>query len=428
MAFKFDRDRWRTFGLFVWRRFVADKCFETAGALSYTTLFALVPLMAAVFGILAALPAFAGMSARLQDFVFSNFVPAAGRAVQHYLMQFAGNASRLTTLGVIVFLLSALMMMASIEERFNRIWRVAVRRSAVSRFLMYWAALTLGPLLIVAGLAVTSYLTAVPLIGPVGTDWSLIRRVWALLPFLVTWVGLFALYMLVPNRRVPWRHAASGALLSTVLFEFAKWAFTAYVSNVPSYQQIYGQLAVIPIFLIWIYLSWAIVLLGASITASLSSFEYRPRAWHLPAGGEFLGLMHLLKHLVAMQREGGGMSEEQLLHCERFMTDDLLERYLRDLQREKLVRCTDDDQWMVVRSLDEITLSQLYEAGSYRMPTDPDLLRTLGDGLPPTLLDVLADLGADLRQGMGRTLHDVFSPLDSAADSAAAEHSRSLSA
>lgn len=426
MVFQFDRDRWRAFGLFVWRRFVADKCFETAGALSYTTLFALVPLMAAVFGILAALPAFAGMSLRLQDFVFSNFVPAAGRAVQHYLMQFAGNASRLTTLGIIVFLLSALAMMASIEERFNRIWRVAVRRSAVSRFLMYWAALTLGPLLIVAGLAVTSYLTALPLIGPVGTDWPVVRRVWAVFPFVVTWLGLFALYMLVPNRRVPWRHAAGGALLSTVLFEFAKWAFTAYVSHVPSYQQIYGQLAVIPIFLVWVYLSWTIVLLGASITASLSSFEYRPRAWRLPAGGEFLGLMHLLKHLVGVQRDGGGMSEEDLLHCERFMTDDLLERYLRDLQGEKLVRCTDEDQWMVVRNLDEVTLGRLYETGGYRMPTNPDLLRTLGDGLPPTLLDALTQLGADLHQGMERTLREVFLSDDAAA--VAARQSGSVSA
>src|SRR5699024_5624445 len=103
-------------------------------------------------------------------------------------------------------------------------------------------------------------------------------------PFLVTLLGLFAMYMLVPNRRVPWRHGALGALLSALLFEFAKWAFASYVRSVPSYQQIYGQLAVIPIFLVWVYLSWAIVLLGASITASLSAFEYRPTDWRLPAG------------------------------------------------------------------------------------------------------------------------------------------------
>lgn len=408
MALQFDRDRVRSFGLFVWRRFVDDRCFETAGALSYTTLFAIVPLTAAVFGILTALPSFAGLSERFQQFLFSNFVPAAGRAVQHYLLQFAGNASKLTTIGIVVFLLSALMMMASIEERFNRIWRVAVRRSAVSRFLMYWAALTLGPLLLVVGLTVTSYLTALPLIGHVGEHWKMLRRLWSVLPFLVTLVGLFAMYMLVPNRRVPWRYGMLGALLAALLFEFAKWAFAAYVRSVPSYQQIYGQLAVIPIFLVWVYLSWVIVLLGASITASLSAFEYRPSDCHLPAGGEFLGLMHLVKHLVRMQQHGRGMSEDALLHCERFMTDDLLQRYLEDLEQLKLVRRTEEDLWMMVRNLDAVTLSALYEQGRYHLPLDVATLESLQQGLPRALTDTLEQLADELRTGMDRSLGHVY--------------------
>ena len=412
MALQFDRDRVRAFGKFVWRRFVDDKCFETAGALSYTTLFAIVPLTAAVFGILSALPSFDELGQRFQHFLFSNFVPAAGRAVQHYLLQFAGNASKLTTIGVIVFLLSALMMLASIEERFNRIWRVTTRRSTVSRFLMYWAALTLGPLLLVAGLTVTSYLTAVPLLGDVGEHWKVLRRLWGVLPFAVTLVGLFAMYMLVPNRRVPWRYAGIGALLSALLFEFAKWAFAAYVRSVPSYQQIYGQLAVIPIFLVWVYLSWAIVLLGASVTASLSAFEYRPSDCHLPAGGEFLGLMHLVKHLVRMQHQGRGMNGEALLHCERFMTDDLLERYLDDLENVKLVRRTGEDLWVMVRNLDDVTLAALYETGHYRMPLDEQVLESLSQGLPPTLVHSLERLADGLREGMHASLGDVFLAVD----------------
>ncbi len=426
MALKIDRDRARAFGWFVWRRFVDDKCFETAGALSFTTLFAVVPLTAAVLGILTALPGFEGMSERLQQFVFSNFVPAAGRAVQHYLIQFASNASRLTTLGIIIFLLSSLTMMFSIEERFNRIWRVTTRRPPVSRFLMYWAALTLGPLLVVAGLTLTSYLTALPLLGHVGDHWRIVRRLWGVLPFAVTLVGLFALYMLVPNHRVSWRHAAIGGLLSALLFAFAKWAFTTYVRSVPSYQQIYGQLAVIPIFLIWIYLSWAIVLLGASVTASLSAFEYRPRDWNLPSGCEFLGLMYLLKHLVRMQQQGRGMSEEALLHCERFMTDDLLQRYLRDLQHEKLVQRAEDDRWMVVRNLDNVTLGALYEAGRYRVPLDPEVLDSLVGDLPSPLARVLKNLSTDMHAGMDCSLGELFLSTESAPTHL--EASRSLSA
>ncbi|HEX7340401.1 MAG TPA: YihY family inner membrane protein [Rhodanobacteraceae bacterium] len=415
MAFHFDRDRARAFGLFVWRRFVDDKCFETAGALSYTTLFALVPLTAAVFGILTALPAFDGLNERLQHFVFSNFVPAAGRAVQHYLLEFAGNASRLTTLGVIVFLLSALAMMANIEERFNRIWRVTVRRSPVSRFLMYWAALTLGPLLVVAGLTVTSYVMALPLLGQVGAHVGLVGA----LPFVVTWVGLFALYMLVPNRHVRWRDAVLGSLLSALLFAFAKWAFTAYVRSVPSYQQIYGQLAVIPIFLVWVYLSWAIVLLGASITASLNSFEYRPRECRLPAGAEFVGLLQLVKHFVRLQRQGRGMDEEAMLHCERFMTDDLLARYLLDLQKHQLVRRGEDDQWVMVRHPDNVTLAQLYADGHYRLPVDQALVERAGQGLPAAVVKALQALAVDLRKGLEQPLGALF-PADDEDEKAAA--------
>ncbi len=408
VAFSFDRDRLRAFGQFVWRRFLDDKCFETAGALSYTTLFALVPLTAAVFGILSALPSFQGLTERVQHFLFENFVPAAGAAVQHYLLQFAGNASKLTGIGILVFLLSALAMLASIEERFNRIWRVTTRRSPVSRFLMYWAALTLGPILVVAGLTLTSYLAAMPFLGTFDEHREALRRLWSVLPFAVTLVGLFAMYMLVPNRRVRTRHAAIGAFLAALLFGVARWAFAAYVRSVPSYEQIYGQLAVIPIFLLWVYLSWILVLLGASITASLAAFEYQPHASRLPEGCEFLGLMHLLKHLVRMQRQGRGMSEEAMLHCEQFMTEDLLQRYLGDLQREKMVRLAEEDVWVMVRHLDEVSLTGLYQAGRYYLPLDPEACAPLLEHLPESLTTVLEHVRAGMCAGLDRPVGRVF--------------------
>lgn len=408
MALHIDRDRLRAFSRFVWRRFRDDKCFETAGTLSYTTLFAVVPLTAAVFGILTIMPAFADMSTRFQTFIFQNFVPAAGRSVQHYLMQFAGNASKLTTLGIVVFLISALAMLAAIEERFNRIWRVSVRRSHLSRFLMYWTALTLGPLLVVAGLTATSYLTALPLLGDMAQHGS-IQRFWlSSLPFLATFVGLFAMYELVPHHRVPWRHALVGALLAAVLFMLAKWLFSLYVRNFPSYEQIYGQVAVIPIFLVWVYLSWSIVLLGASITASISAFEYRPKERCLPVGCEFPGLLCVLGHFVQKQRAGQGMGEEELLHCEVFMTDDLMQRYLIDLQRHELVRRTEDDDWVLVRALDKVTLVELYRAGRYHLPLEEDALQRLTCGLPAPLAAVLDDLAGHLRADMDRSLAEVY--------------------
>lgn len=411
MALRFDRERSRAFVNFVWNRFVDDKCFETAGALSYTTLFALVPLTAAVFGILTALPVFGGWTQVLSDFLFRNFVPAAGAAVQHYLLQFAGNASKLTGIGIGVLLLTALLMMSSIEERFNRIWRVAAKRSPVSRFLMYWAALTLGPILVVAGLTLTSYLAALPLLDRADQNLGLRTHVLSVLPFVVTLVALFSMYRLIPNRRVAWRHAIAGALLAAALFEFAKWAFATYVSTVPSYQQIYGALAVVPIFLVWIYLSWVIVLLGASIAASLAAFEYRPTHDRLPPGSEFLGLMHLLKHFASAQRQGHAMGEEALRKCERFVSDDLLQRYLSDMQGAGLIQRTEDDDWVMVRSLDNATLTELYEAGNYRLPLHADALEDLCAGLPVVLRELLMDLATQLRATLDTRLSDLFFPI-----------------
>ena len=164
MLRRFDRDRFLSLCRFLWQRFIADKCFETAGALSYTTLVSLVPLLVATFAIFAAFPVFQPSRDLLVDFVFRNFLPQTGAAVQAAMLGFAANASKLTGISILVMLASALSMMVSIEDRLNRIWRVHQARSWTSRILLYWAALTLGPILVVGGVAVTSYLTALPLL------------------------------------------------------------------------------------------------------------------------------------------------------------------------------------------------------------------------------------------------------------------------
>lgn len=405
---RLDRDRMGAFFRFVWQRFLDDKCFETAGALSYTTLFALVPLTVAVFTILTVLPAFSDWKDILTNFLFRNFVPAAGEAVQKYVLQFAGNASRLTGIGVVVLLISALMMMSSIEERFNRIWRVQTQRSTLSRFMMYWAALTLGPVMVVAGLTLTSYVAAVPLFGGAVGQLAFMRHLLGLLPFLVSVLGLFAMYTLIPNRRVAVRFAAFGAVLVALLFEGAKWGFATYMHSVTSYQKIYGALAAIPVFLVWIYVSWVIVLLGASVTASMAAFDYRPRADHLPEGAEFLGLLHLLKHFVDAQRHGRALDEESLIACERFVSADLLQRYLGDLHNAGLIQRTENDEWVMMRSLDTATLVEIYQAGRYRLPLDDALLVEYSQGLPAPLREHLARLAQSLRASLGTRLSDLF--------------------
>jgi len=377
---RIDRERLHAFGLFLWQRFLSDKCFETAGALSYTTLFAIVPLLTAVLAMLAAFPVFAEWRIAISDFVFRNFVPAAGATVQNYLLQFAENASKLTAVGILFLLVSALMMMASIEDRFNRIWRVQTPRSGGSRLLLYWAALTIGPLLIVAVLALLSRvlpLSPQPNAQPV--PWA--QPLFVLLPFVLTWAVLLGMYMLVPNRTVAFRHAGVGALIAAILFEIARVLFGLYVANVPSYQQIYGALAAAPIFLIWVYLSWVIVLLGASLAAAMAAFEYRPVSERLPAGCEFIGLLRVLRHFAEAQRTGEGLHSEELCRRERFLADDLLQRYLGDLHKAGLLKRVESGEWVLSRDLATANLADLYRAGRYRLPLDEDAIQRALIGL-----------------------------------------------
>ncbi len=405
LAIARDRERMFAFARFTWRRFVEDRCLATAGALSFTTVFALVPLTAAGLGVLAAFPGFSGWREKLTGWVFENFVPAAGSAVQGYITQFADNASKATVVGVLVLLLSAISLMMSIEDAFNRIWRVNASRSASARFLVYWAALTAGPLLLVAALAVSSYALALPFIDAAEAQFSLKARVLALLPFLIVFTALVAAYTVIPNRGVRLRYALIGALLAAGLFELAKRGFALYASQNASYQQVYGALALVPIFFVWVYLSWTIVLLGASVTASLGAFEYRPREQRLPRGHEFAGLLRLLGHFARAQRAGRGLRRDALLHAEPFLTDDLLQRYLGDLQRAGVLRRSEIGEWVVARDLGSVTLAQLYEEGHYRIPLDTAERCALVQGAGTARL---AQAAATTRSALDATLADLY--------------------
>ncbi|HET7563317.1 MAG TPA: YihY family inner membrane protein [Rhodanobacteraceae bacterium] len=405
---RIDPERLRAFARFLWQRLRDDKCFETAGALSFTTLFAIVPLLAAVFAMLSVFPVFAGLRSLLADFIFRNFVPAAGETVQGYLLQFAGNASRLTVAGILVLLVSALLMMASIEDRFNCIWRVPVRRKGGARFLMYWAALTLGPLLVVAGVGASSWVLAQPLLHGATEQSVFGLSLIALLPFVVTMLALYLLYVLVPNCRVRWRFAFTGALVAALLFELARKGFGLYVHEVASYREVYGALAAIPIFLIWVYLSWVIVLLGAILTAALHGFEFRRADELLPPGCEFVGLLRVLDHFVKAQRQGVGLDEAALAQRERFLTADLSQRYLDDLRCINLIRRTESGEWVLARDLASVSIDDLLRAGEYRLPTDTVSLQRAAAGLPVAVKVALQNAEAGLRESLGVSLRSAF--------------------
>ncbi|TQU50665.1 hypothetical protein DB808_20950, partial [Xanthomonas perforans] len=307
-----DRARTVSFGRFLWRRFLDDRLFQAAASLAYTTVFALVPLAIVVFGVLSAFPAFNEWKDALTDFIFNNFVPGAARSVQNYLNRSLEDLGKFTVAGMVALVASLLITLHSIEQTFNSIWRVAAARPKVTRFLIYWTVLTLGTMLAAASMAMAAYVFALPLFRTTEGQW-LAEFAWRLAPMAVEFVCIVLIYRVVPQHVVRLRHALPGALLAVILMEIVKWGFGFYLGNFQTYQRIYGALSALPILLLWIYLSWVSVLLGASLASSMSAFRYQPEAMRLPPGFEIYGLLRLLGRFRQARVHGDGLDEDRIL-------------------------------------------------------------------------------------------------------------------
>jgi membrane protein len=360
--------RIRRLATHVLRHFREDRLFDEAGSLSYTSLLSMVPLLAVVFGVASAFPVFQQWVEKIQSFVFENFVPASGEQVQVYLAGFLESVGQLTLPGMLVLILTALLLMVRIERAFNLIWRVSAARSFRNRVVMYWAVLTLGPLALGAAIA----LSAQPMFAQFGLTDSTGSFWRAAGVFSLTWMAFTMMFMLVPNRRVRLDHAVIGALLSAILFGFAKKGFVAFVANA-SFNVIYGTLATIPIFLFWLYLVWIVVLLGASLAASLTTFSDRKTDWGWPAKWEFLLVYRLIGHLWQAQQKGRAVEVDDLLISLEGATESQLMAQLTLLLKAEIATRSEEGSWLLCRDLDYVSLLDLYKMGEYYLPLDETL-------------------------------------------------------
>jgi membrane protein len=246
-----------------------DRLTQAAGSLTFTTLLSIVPLLTVALALSTAFPAFDRVMEGLQDWVIVNFLPEAGLdEVVEQLNAFTEGVGRLTAIGLTVLGVLAIMLMLTIDDVVNRIFRVEKKRPFAQRIMMYWAVLTLGPVLIGAGISMTSALV-VSSLGVMNLDY-LAQSGLGVLPFVLTWAALTTLYILVPNRHVALRHALTGGFFAGIAFELAKRGFAVYVSHFPTYTLIYGTFATLLFFLVWMYVSWLVVLAGATLTAMLT--------------------------------------------------------------------------------------------------------------------------------------------------------------
>ena len=265
----------RQFGLFsrsYLLRCQRDQIGMIGGYLAYISLLSLVPLVAVAFSVLNAFPMFSGFRENIESFVYANIVPAKGQEIQTYINGFVENITKMTTVGVGFLVIVALMLIHNIDKTLNKIWRVHKRPRLMISFSIYWMILTLGPVLLGASIAVTSYLAS---LTHLADDYSpgVSSVLLALAPYLFSLLAFFMLYQIVPNIKVRYSHAFWGALFSSLLFEMLKQGFALYIQYFPTYQAIYGALALIPILFVWVYLSWLVVLLGAELTALLQEYS-----------------------------------------------------------------------------------------------------------------------------------------------------------
>ena len=362
----------QAFGVYLAGRIREDQCIKSAGMLAYVTLLAIVPLLTISFSILAAFPVFEGVTDRLREAMVEYLVPAASEAVDEHLESFLGRTTELTAIGVAALAVSALLLLNTVERVLNEIWRVRQPRPKLQQFMVYWTVLTLGPLLLAVSVVSTSYMGTVTL-GPLEPPSALIAQLLTLAPFVVQAVVFALLYSMVPHHTVPVRHAAIGGILASALFEVAKAGFAQFIARAPTYEAIYGALAALPIFLVWLYISWVVILLGAELTQALRGYRWRTRGPLAADRWALLLAVRLIGDLYQAEREGRGLTFGELLEREPTAGEPALLEALEQLRSSRIIDYNAEGYWILKRDPGTLSLAELQRRHAFPLPPAAEL-------------------------------------------------------
>jgi membrane protein len=341
------------FVVYAVRRFLGVGCPQSAAALTYMSLFAVVPMLTLMYSMFSLVPAFQELGGQVEEFIFSKFLPSSGQEITGYLSEFSSQARKLSVAGVAIIFLTALLMLSNIEKTFNHIWATTGGRKGLAGFLVYWAILSLGPLLLAIGMIMSTYLMSLRLVVAEVDSLGLVALLFSYLPWLLTWLAFTLLYVAVPNCKVRVVYALFGGLITTLLFESAKALFGQLVAH-SIYTNVYGAFAVIPLFLMWIYLLWVLILFGAELVRSLETFQYQGRDTPLP---DLLAVLIVLWQCWRRQQRGHSLSDRSMsivgLNVEQW-------RRLRDmLLGQRILEKTASGQYLMIRDADTIRLADI---------------------------------------------------------------------
>jgi membrane protein len=344
---------------FVISRFVQDRCMNMASSLTFTTLLSLVPLITIMFTFFTAFPQFSSFSEHAKNIILANMLPeTGGKIISHYMEQFAENAAKLTTVGIVFLAITAMLMIYTIDDAFNTIWRVSRQRKLVQRMLVYWAVLTLAPLLVGGSLSMTSWLISVS-VGNLGQLSGVMLGLFKIISLLLATLAFAFLFRVVPNRFVPVHHAFIGGAVSAIAFEAMNRSFALYIAYFPTYKLVYGAFASIPIFLLWVYLSWLTVLMGAVLTASMSHWRSKNGIHPLSPEVKLYFAMCILRLLSESMRSGITRSLP-MLSRELLLGYDSLEELLEKMAEINLVQRTVGNRWTMIRAPEHVRAIELY--------------------------------------------------------------------
>jgi len=387
---------WDFFKLLV-KNYSEDGCQSTAAALTYQTLFAVVPLLTITYTVLAAFEALSGVGELLQNFVFENLVPDSVSVVQDYLQEFSSQARSLSGASLMVVAITAFMMMYTIEKSFNDIWRIQEPRQGFQRILMYWAILTLGPVLMFLGIAITTYLFTLPFI----TGVSGASKLLGIIPLMLNTAVFTLMYVAIPNCQVPLRHGLIAALVVAIGFELVKQLF-GRVMAMADFAVIYGTFAAVPLFLLWLYLSWTIVLFGAELTKNMGLFRSQRSPQLEPPLIQILIVLH---EFFRCHRAGEVVSDRTISSLSHRVDMQAWHDYKRRLLDLGLIRVVDKGGLVLSKDLNEVTLWSLYQDLPWPLPAG---FTTTGEGWEQLINEKLTKSFEERRLVFELDLEDLF--------------------
>lgn len=349
---------------YIANRFGEDRCLRMSAGLSYKSLLAIVPLTAIAFSMLAAFPMFSGVRETFQDMLFSNLLPQTADASREYFNKFVQNTTTLSAAGIVALAATAVLLLGTIEADMNAIFRVSRPRPLAPRLLVFWALLTLGPLLLGASFSLTTYIFAATRWMGLDSSGGLFALLGTILPTLMIVLLLAVFYIIIPNRPVSFSAGLIGGLIAGIAFTVLRKLFGWYVISFPTYQNIYGAMSVIPIFLVWMYLSWLIVLVGAIITASISEWQSaggKPMSLKVAAGMRLVVAVQILAVLHdTSTRDGGAVHQSRILRATGG-GGEVVDGILNTLRNARYVERTAANRWILARDPDTLTLYDLYQ-------------------------------------------------------------------